>query len=511
MKFQNIYTATRLFAPIIPKFGVIVKAIKLGQPLPVGLTEDIGFWNAFKKVFSDPQLTEGFLQFCNYYPQLETDLKTIRVDSLKKLTTTPINKMKDVFKNWSDAKAFIKADQADYVSSALNKGTTAVIEFQKDLNALNPEINTLMQDMRALQKLSPGKNYVDEIKTIGDLKSNIIINKRLLQMETPPPQSQAYLDDMFKQSYLDDMFKKLSKLPSSTPISNDAIDAKSAVENLRNLSKQFSPKSTQVTQATADGMEAAGKLGKIFPALAKFTAALGLLFSLPAAYKWAVIIKDEQFLEKMQDADELANFAVDLSNLVSSALMFIPALQPVALIAGGLALGFQGGQAIIHSVVVPNAQDQLINANTPEERQKILDKMSEQDKFDIEHQDWRVNELLSKVEPGYTDFNDYMNSKYPNKAIDPVTKKPKPSKFYDPTSLKILDIINGLTSWIQSLPPNRQKNYSWFINPTDQNKQMKEQFLQKLNQWYTGLKAQKPATTSFNLRKYQLTKIGRQY
>ena len=503
MGFQNINNATKLFAPIIPKFGVIVKAIKLGQPLPVGLTEDIGFWNAFKKVFSDPQLTEGFLQFCNYYPQLETDLKTIRVDSLQKLATTPINKIKDVFKNWLDEKAFIKANQVGNVSStsdALNKGTATVIEFQEDLNALNPEIEALMKSMRALQATTPGKNYVDEIKTIGDLKSNIIINKRLPQMQNP--ESQAYLDDLFT---------KISQIPANTPISNDVIDVKSAAANWLDLSKQFSPKSTQVTQATADGMKTAGKLAKIFPALANFTAVLGLLFSIPAASKWVAIIQDGQFGEKMKNENEIANFAVDLLNLVSSALMFVPSLQPVALILGGLSLGIQGGQAIIHSVVVPNAQDQLINANTPEERQKILDKMSKEDKYDIQNQDWWVNELFSEVKPGYTDFNDYMNSKYPNKAIDPVTKKPKPSEFYDPTSLKMLDIINGLTSWIQSLPPNRQKNYSWFINPTDQNKQMKEQFLQKLNQWYTGLKAQKPATTSFNLRKYQLTKIGRQY
>jgi hypothetical protein len=252
-------------------------------------------------------------------------------------------------------------------------------------------------------------------------------------------------------------------------------------------------------------MEAAGKLAKIFPVLAKFTAILGIVFSIPAALKWTAVINSGDFMEKMQDADERANFAVDLSNLISSAMMFIPGLQPVALALGAVSLAIQGGQAAIHHFVAPNQQDQLINANNPEEKKQLVDKMSREDQFNVQNQDWWVNELFNEIQPGFSDFNDYVRNKLP-RAIDTTTNKP--GEFYDPSKVKAIDLMNSLTSWIQSLPTNRQKNYSWFINPTDENKQMRQEFLQKLNQWLSSQKQpMNNVVKSFNLKKHQLMKV----
>jgi hypothetical protein len=213
-----------------------------------------------------------------------------------------------------------------------------------------------------------------------------------------------------------EIIKDFKSIFANSPLLQDAGIAKGA---------------TQAATATAEGAEAAGAIAKKFPVLNKILGPLGIILSLPAAFKWTQkILAGDEFTN-----EEIAECVQDLLNLFAGIAFMIPGGQAVSAVLGGLSLAIMGGSWIA---------GQFGTAQETKEKQ-------EKD----------ILNLMEQATPGnFSAFNDFLHDKN-----------------LDYNKMKIIDVFNNLEEWIKT--GKGTKTFDWFINPTEQNQAKRELFNQK--------------------------------
>lgn len=505
-----------LFA--LPKnFSIMIKALKTGQNIP-DFEESASI---LKALFQDPSILPDVQKFLQNYPQLSEDLNLVNGAFVKTMGKTLYevfqSGLKDI--NFNEIKNTLQSasEDANIAKNLIQQGFKGVPEAQKGLSdavnglttktisemnnateegyKLAPRIQKLIAQMEEFRQGYPSET-VDVLKDINNVKDLQEKIQWFKNYDKISPKGKEFLEEFSKE---------ISKLPENASIKNGILNIKSVEENAVPL-KETIEKGVGVSRklaATEESAEAAAKVAAEVPLLNKVMGPLGVLLSLPAMNGW--IQKTRSGEKWWEDADQAADFVSDASNLLASVAMMIPYGQLLAGALGALSLAIQGGKWLIHHFVAPNVQDQLIAANTEEERQVILAKLPKSndwnaiipenfdplhmrglDQYQAKVNDFWVNELFSQVEPGNSEFNDYVKNKYP-RAANQATG----TEIYDITKVKMFDLLTDIENWIKTLPADEQKNYSWFTNPTEENKAMQERFKEKLNQFSRDEKAKK--------------------
>ena len=217
---------------------------------------------------------------------------------------------------------------------------------------------------------------------------------------------------------------------------------------------QSAERAGAVVKPNALGTKAAAMLSTKLPTLVKWIGPLGIIMSLPSAITWSNRIINNQV--DWGDANVRADFVQDLASLASAVTFMIPGAQGVSLALAALSLGIMGGKAAINTFVKPNSADEkIIGTYKPQ---------NEQDQNHYSHGQYMIKSLLDEVTPGQTtNFNTWMGSKNPQ---------------YDFRNTKLRDLMTYIGEFVKQ--PQYAKTYSWYSNPTNENKWMVVEFNEKL-------------------------------
>lgn len=441
--YLNQKYAIDLFA--LPKnLNTLIKATQTGTTLP---DEALKFPQVFYK---DIQAIQGVEDFLKNYPNLYKDL-------------TNINSQIKFLKNqnyWQWLGGIKDSNQFKQELQNLNGLKNFATDFYKSQNKI----------------LNLAELSADEIKNIksGFESSKVLnrFNERMINFLIKNNPNQHYSVDSLKKYTNNELVEAIENTIKAKPL-QDQQKYSTFLQTLKDSAKneEFATKlianaekAGNITKASTEGTEAAASIAKKFPMLNKILGPLGILLSLPAAYKWTKkIIAGEEFTN-----EEIVEFIQDMLNLFSAVAFMIPGGQLVSAVLGGLSLTIMGGSYIAK---------QFEAKEEPKEKQ-------ERD----------ISSLMEQATPGnFSDFNDWLNSKN-----------------MDYSSMKIIDILKALEVWI----PQSQfaKEYDWFVNPTEQNKNKIETFKQKyLQLWNTYQKGGNVSNLNNNLAFNSLEDVKKTY
>jgi hypothetical protein len=415
-QMTQFYTAYRPFAIYLnSKYGIdlfamptnlstLIKATKTGAALPDAALK-------FPQVFyNDIQAIQGVEDFLKNYPNLYKDL-------------TNINSQIKFLKNknyWQWLGGIKDSSQFKQELQNLNELKNFAADFYKSENKI----------------LNLAKLEADEIKNIkSGFESSKVLNtwnakmKQLLNNADPNLYNYKNLDNLDNKGLVE-LIKKTPKLPFKTTIIN-AVESGLQNETYAQKLIENAEKVGNITKASTEGTEAAGAIAKKFPVLNKILGPLGIILSLPAAFKWTQkILAGDEFTN-----EEIVECVQDLLNLFAGIAFMIPGGQAVSAVLGGLSLAIMGGNWIAGQF-------------TPAKETK-------------EKQEKDVSDLMVQATPGnFSAFNDFLHEKN-----------------LDYNKMKVIDIFNNLEEWIKT--GKGTKTFDWFINPTEQNQAKREIFNQR--------------------------------
>ena len=452
-----------LFA--LPKnLSTLTKAVQTGTQLP---EEALRFTQAFYK---DMRAIDGVNNFLKNYPDLYENLK--QIDSQVRFLKG---------KNYWEWLGGIKnADQFKQELQNLNESGKLIKEFYKSGHGILDMKNIPLDDLQKIKAgIAGGKNAA-----LAEEKFLSYIKQALMNYDP----NLKNINNLTKTELVAE-FRKLPGSMKSTHIGqlqliqNESDNAKRALAE-GNKIMQNAEKAGHITKVTADGEKAAAGIAQKLPVLNKILGPLGILLSLPAAYKWTkrIIAGDTDWTAK-----DFSEFVQDLLNLFAGISFMVPGGQLVSAVLGGLSLTLAGGTWA--------AEKLGGDGKGTEQEQKILGTYDYSEKDDgrrmgpngqiiqltpeqmkaeeLRMQEPDIDALLSQATPNnYSDFNTWLGQN--NQGRGELS-----NGLPDYSSMKMIDIFKALETWINSKDERFKNKFNWFTNPTEENKSKRAIFEQK--------------------------------
>jgi len=504
----------------LPKhFDVLLKATKSGAGNFLTNTyfpsESL---NVLQTLFRDPAATESVYKFLQNYPSVKQELDTIS----KQVFYAKGKNYFDWLKGVKSAEDFHK-DLAN-IKNVLNQGKAAAVasnvynllpESEKASRILAQDPKVKAEMIKYLKRknltINPNARLEDIARVYGQEFPELTVAKATEAIAKRNP-IQTFAQNSQKVEVMREMLERttpqITKGKNAEQIveiftnkfsGSPLINRASLLEDAATLSK--------AATASAEGIEAASQAAKKIPGLNKILGPLGILLSLPAAYKWKQKIQSGE----EWSAKEKSEFVQDLLNLLSSTSLFIPPPfgQIAASVLGGLSLTLMAGTYVAEKLggdekgteqeqkilgTYDYAKDDPSQGKRQLDSGEIIQLTPEQiaaEKKRYEEQE--IDELISAVDPNqFGKFVEYLKGK---------------NLTYE--KMKIIDVFKILEEWIKTLPPKKDyygneigRQYDWFTNPTNENKSKRAIFEQKFLQLWNTFPKNKNAQASFNLKKY---------
>lgn len=431
----------------------------------------------WQTLFKDPKATESVARFLQNFPELETELQQLNSE----IRTLKGKNYFDWLKGIKSAEDFtkelkeIKNLQSAGKASALAKNTyNNLSESQKAARIFtkNPDIKDWM--IKILNSKDKSRAWLAEPpEVIADAYAKYYPNLTVERATFDVAKRNPFSTLANNVNKVDEMKKLLEQAKAGSTVNltpekiveqfaktyprSPLVDKAAIIEEASILAKSVS---------STEGIKAAEKAAEKFPVLRKVLGPLGILLSIPAAFKW------KQKLESGEEwsAKETSEFVQDLLNLLASASLFIPPPfgEILASVLGGVSIALMGGTYLAEIAGGKDVSEEEkitgdFDYSKEDNRRRMPDgtiKLLSPEEIKDE-KERGINELISQATPdNFSDFNEWLKSKNMNYS-----------------TMKIIDILKALETWI----PQSQfaKEFDWFVNPNEQNKSKRAIFEQK--------------------------------
>jgi len=473
--------------------------------------------NVLQTLFRDPAATESVYKFLQNYPNVKQELDTIS----KQVFYAKGKNYFDWLKGIKSAEDFHK-DLAN-IKNVLNQGKAAAVasnvynllpesEKASRILAQDPKVKAEMIKYLNKKSITVPNTSIEEIAKVWAKQFPNLTSAKATEAMAIRNPIQTFAQNSKKVEVMREMLENVKpgitkgknaeeivKIFANKFSGHFLINRTSLLEDAATLSK--------AATASAEGIEAASQAAKKIPGLNKILGPLGILLSLPAAYKWKQKIQSGE----EWSAKEKSEFVQDLLNLLSSTSLFIPPPfgQIAASVLGGLSLTLMAGTYVAEKLggdekgteqeqkilgTYDYAKDDPSQGKRQLDSGEIIQLTPEQiaaEKKRYEEQE--IDELISAVDPNqFGKFVEYLKGK---------------NLTYE--KMKIIDVFKNLEEWIKTLPPKKDyygneigRQYDWFTNPTNENKSKRAIFEQKFLQLWKTFPKNKNTQASFNLKKY---------
>ena len=473
--------------------------------------------NVLQTLFRDPAATESVYKFLQNYPNVKQELDTIS----KQVFYAKGKNYFDWLKGIKSAEDFHK-DLAN-IKNVLNQGKAAAVasnvynllpesEKASRILAQDPKVKAEMIKYLNKKSITVPNTSIEEIAKVWAKQFPNLTSAKATEAMAIRNPIQTFAQNSKKVEVMREMLENVKpgitkgknaeeivKIFANKFSGHFLINRTSLLEDAATLSK--------AATASAEGIEAASQAAKKIPGLNKILGPLGILLSLPAAYKWKQKIQSGE----EWSAKEKSEFVQDLLNLLSSTSLFIPPPfgQIAASVLGGLSLTLMAGTYVAEKLggdekgteqeqkilgTYDYAKDDPSQGKRQLDSGEIIQLTPEQiaaEKKRYEEQE--IDELISAVDPNqFGKFVEYLKGK---------------NLTYE--NMKIIDVFKNLEEWIKTLPPKKDyygneigRQYDWFTNPTNENKSKRAIFEQKFLQLWKTFPKNKNTQASFNLKKY---------